>query len=108
MTQPQEPRTPPQTALPAARAEKRIPLGRRFITPGVRADVPLEELLRAIGRHARGDWGDVCAEDAAAIERALHEGERLVSSYRTAEGIKFWVITEWDRSATTALLPDEY
>jgi len=108
MSQPQNRRTPPPTPLPAAREDKRVPLGGMFMTPGVRADVPLEELLRALGRHARGDWGDVCVEDAAANERALLEGERLLSSYRTAAGIKFWLITEWDRSRTTGLLPDEY
>jgi len=72
------------------------------------AEVPLEELLSAMWRHARGDWGDVCAADAAAKEHALRENERLLSSYRSAAGIKFWIITEWDRSSTTALLPEEY
>jgi len=64
-------------------------------------------VLAALGRHVRGDWGDVDAEDRAANDRALREGTRVLSSYR-AGGVKFWVITEADRSATTVLLPSEY
>ena len=78
------------------------------MTQGVRAQVPLKELLQSLGRHARGDWGDVNAEDWTANERDLRDGERLVSSYTTTLGVRFWIITEWDRSSTTALLPEEY
>ena len=31
-----------------------------------------------------------------------------VSAYETALGVKLWIITEADRSATTILLPSEY
>jgi hypothetical protein len=51
----------------------------------------------------------VDTEDWRANERALLEGTRLLSAYelpRTGETV--WVITEWDRSATTILLPTEY
>jgi len=108
MTQPQEPRTPPQTTLPAVRESKRFELGQLRATQGVLASVPLEDLLGAIGRHARADWGVVVTEDWAANERALERGERLLPSYRTKSGTRFWIITEWDRSATTLLLPEEY
>jgi hypothetical protein len=48
-------------------------------------------------------------EDWAANERALLEGTRLLSAYQLpSTGEKIWVITEWDRSATTLLLPSEY
>ena len=48
-------------------------------------------------------------EDWAANERALLEGTRLLSAYALPQtGEKLWVITEWDRSATTVLLPSEY
>jgi hypothetical protein len=39
---------------------------------------------------------------------ALKEGTRLLSAYHLRDGVKIWVITEWDRSVTTALLPEEY
>ena len=50
----------------------------------------------------------VCPEDWAANDRALTDGDRLLSSYLTDGGTKVWIITEWDRSITTVLLPEEY
>ena len=38
----------------------------------------------------------------------MHEGARIISAYRTRSDATLWVITEWDRSATTLLLPEEY
>jgi hypothetical protein len=66
-----------------------------------------------ISRHARGDWGDVCSDDALANEQSLLDGSRLLSVYRTTKGEKVWVITEaaddrGNRSATTVLLPSDY
>ena len=52
--------------------------------------------------------GDLCAEDRQENERALRVGSRLLSTYRTRREEKLWVITEWDRTATTLLLPEEY
>jgi hypothetical protein len=43
----------------------------------------------------------VDAEDTQANERALWDVERLLSSYRTAAGVKFWIITEADRSSSS-------
>jgi hypothetical protein len=31
-----------------------------------------------------------------------------MSAYSDSAGVKFWIITEADRSATTVLLPDDY
>lgn len=62
----------------------------------------------SLERHLAGDWGDVCDEDRVANELAIKEGDRLLSVY-TKEGLpKIWIITEWDRSATTVLFPEEY
>ena len=83
-------------------------LGKLFITPGAMKQLSPMEVLDAIGRHARGDWGDVGVEDREENEFSLREGFRLFSSYRGANDSKFWVITEHDRSITTVLLPEEY
>jgi hypothetical protein len=85
-----------------------FPLGQTMSTPGALATLTGEELLDALGRHARGDWGDCSPEDAAANDQALLDGSRLFSVYHTAGGVKFWIITEADRGVTTVLLPDEY
>jgi hypothetical protein len=67
-----------------------------------------EDILSALSRHSRGDWGDVGDADREENELSLREGFRLLSAYRAANGTKFWVITEADRSLTTVLLPEEY
>ena len=59
-------------------------------------------------RHRSGDWGEVSPSDARLNDEALREGGRLLSSYRTVKREALWVITEYDRSVTTILLPDEY
>lgn len=86
----------------------RFSLGKVVVTPGVVADVAHDEILRALSRHVRGDWGIMQREDWEANERALVNEGRLVSVYNTAAKVKFYVITEWDRSVTTVLLPSEY
>ena len=85
-----------------------FPLGQVVATPAALKLVPPEVLLRWLHRHQTGDWGDVGPEDWAANDRALTDGDRLLSSYLTDSGTKVWIITEWDRSATTVLLPEEY
>jgi hypothetical protein len=85
----------------------RFPVGMTYATPGALA---LEvDLMKYMRRHHCGDWGDeLCAEDKAANEQALKEGSRLLSCYRTPAGDRLYIITEWDRSVTTIMLPSEY
>jgi hypothetical protein len=62
-------------------------------------------------RHLAGDWGDVDDEDKALNDAAIVDGSRLLSAYHIGDSqtpIKFWIITEADRSSTTVLLPSEY
>ncbi|ERY96118.1 hypothetical protein [Pseudomonas aeruginosa] len=60
-------------------------------------------------RHLGGDWGDLDDSDKRQNDAALKSGEdRLFSSYQVTPDLKLWIITEWDRSVTTLLLPSEY
>ena len=86
----------------------KFPLGRTVATPGVLETLTHDDILHALARHVSGDWGEVEDEDAAANERALLTEGRLVSVYSSASYVRFYVITECDRSATTVLLPHEY
>jgi hypothetical protein len=92
--------------LPGAR----FPMGQLRVTPGAAAALvasgndPLPLLLR----HARGDWGRICAEDKAVNDRAIQTGQRLLSGYTLSDGTAIWIVTEADRSETVFLLPDEY
>jgi hypothetical protein len=82
-------------------------MGLILFTPGSWT-IDEQNLSDALVRHSRGNWGDVCAEDHAANEKALHDGGRIFSIYRDRNGTKFWIITEADRRSTTVLLPEEY
>lgn len=100
---------------------KLFPLGRLVMTAGVSDAIADDMALsifmtKCLKRHASGDWGDLDPEDMKANDNALRRNDgRLFSSYRLPNAIagpsgddKLWIITEWDRSATTVLLPSEY
>src|SRR5688500_2434047 len=96
-------------------ARPKFVLGQVVATPGA-----LDALQEAgqspsdfISRHVRGDWGQVCPDDAKLNDEALVDGSRILSAYKTLKGVKIWVITEaaddnGNRSATTLLKPSEY
>ncbi len=91
-------------------------LGQMVATPGAIAALQKsgDDPAKFIERHRIGDWGDMPAEDKTLNDNAIaHEGDRdhqdrVMSSYLTSANEKLWVITEWDRSVTTILLPSEY
>lgn len=86
-------------------------LGQVVITRGI-ADMVADgrvDILPLLARHAIGDWGDLDMQDKQLNDDALRLDGRILSSYRVSPEIgKVWIITEWDRSYTTVLLPDEY
>jgi hypothetical protein len=90
-------------------------LGQLLATPGAleAIDQAGQVVAEFLDRHAHGDWGELCDEDAQANCQALTDGSRLLSVYRTSKGTKIWIITEAadeanQRAATTILLPEEY
>ena len=85
----------------------RFPLGQLAITSNASLRLTTEEVLTALQRHARGDWGDLCPEDTLANDMAVELGGRLLSAYGHGEH-RFWLITEADYSFTTVLLPEDY
>lgn len=103
---PKPPRDPPEP--PPERDEFAFHLGRLLITRGALDALTQQEVIDALARHVGCDWGDVASEDWAENDLSLREGFRLLSAYHTESGVKFWIITEADRSATTVLLPAEY
>ena len=89
----------------------KFPLGQVVATPGALAafeaagERSINPFLR---KHAQGDWGIVDAEDKQANDDALINEGRLLSAYNLKDNTKIWIITEWNRSVTTILLPSEY
>lgn len=84
--------------------------GLLLMTPGVQKLVHdgTINLAHYLSRHLTGDWGDLDESDRRANIAALRDGDRLFSSYQVSPDVKLWIITEADRQATTALLPEEY
>ena len=95
---------------PEAERRPLFNLGQPVATPGaLDALAQAEEAPAAyLMRHVTGDWGDLPEEDIQENELSLQQGNRLFSAYHLNTGKKIWVITEWDRSVTTILLPEEY
>lgn len=89
-------------------ARHRFTLGSIAATATALAATTNSEVMAALMRHVTGDWGEISREDALANENALIHSNRLLSTYRTTAGRKFWIITEADRSVTTVLLPGDY
>ena len=91
-----------------------VALGRLFGTPAALEDLPQEDFLALVRRHAVGDWGDLDPEDAEANDRAFdsRDGSRLHSSYDRPDGKEsIWIITDdpfSDLPTTTVLLPSDY
>lgn len=96
--------------------EEKIIIESKFNFGNVVATRPLFEYCKARGfalfpymvRHASCDWGDVCKEGWESNDEALKNGQRLLSEYKLPDGKRIWIITEWDRSATTLLFPEDY
>ena len=92
-------------------SQAHFPPGQLVMTSGVDDLVRQGRLNPApfLRRHLDGDWGDLSDDDRQLNDAALKSGEdRLFSSYQVTRDLKLWIITEWDRSVTTLLLPSEY
>ena len=81
-------------------------LGRIVATP---------EAMRLLGpnvvdvliSHADLEQGELGDEDHNLNVQAVEVASRIFSKFKV-DGASFYVITEWDRSLTTVLLPEEY
>lgn len=88
---------------------QKFPLGEVLCTDAAHATLVAngETPEALVIRHAQGDWGILVPSDAKLNERAIHNGDRIVSAYKVG-GSKVLVVTEADRSVTTVLLSTEY
>lgn len=88
-------------------------LGRVVVTRGIderMKDRKFQVFVQTcLGRYMNCDWGDTTENDKRSNNQALKNDERILAVYiyrPTNEAI--WIITEWDRSVTTVLFPEEY
>lgn len=90
--------------------EPKFSLGKVYLTVGAKEALEKsgQNANEFLSLHHSGNWGIVGKEDAEENEFSLKNGFRLLSAYKTSNDVKFWIITEADRSSTTILLPSEY
>jgi hypothetical protein len=73
-------------------------LGSLCVLENVADAVPPDEILRAVERHAHGDWG--LFDDPAQNTLALRKRSWLFSTYQSSGAVRFWVVTTPDRAMT--------
>lgn len=87
-------------------------LGQVVVTRQINNDIAENKLFAmevqmCLTRYAKCDWGDTSEGDKPLNDEAVENGDRILAAYETSRG-RIWILTEWDRSATTILYPDEY
>ena len=92
-------------------------LGQIVMTAGVAAKSSEDKAFKhfvqkSLGRYYECEWGDTCEEDCKENDFAVENDDRILAvyGYRSDDGEEtvIWIITEWDRSATTIMFPHEY
>lgn len=88
-------------------------LGQTVMTRGIASRVEKDGafsrfIFDSFARYMTRDWGELCEEDKAMNDSAVkNNDDRIVARYNYgSEAI--YIITEYDRSATTILFIEEY
>ncbi|HCF0987683.1 TPA: plasmid related protein [Pseudomonas aeruginosa] len=90
-----------------ATARSALVVGEIVVTPAVGRLIVQGALdpVPYLRRHLAGDWGELTETDRRDNENTLLEGGEIFSSYATSPTQTLWIVSEWDFSVTTLLLP---
>ena len=89
-------------------------LGNLYSTRGVNEKLKgdlgfMQFVVHSLERYQNCDWGDLSKEDKKLNDSAvINNDDRILAKYKYDEETSIYIITEWDRSATTILFPEEY
>jgi hypothetical protein len=64
----------------------------------------IDNIVKAIQLHVRGEWGNLSEKDKATNEMAIICGGSILSSYLTKSGTEFYVTTDLEKPSTTFVL----
>ncbi len=74
-------------------------------------DNSAKKFAEILVRHASGDWGELDESDKRMNDRAVTDGNMILSQYRIGDEMVFWIISDptddGGQRVTTVLLPDE-
>ena len=90
----------------------KLNLGQLVVTREVNAKMAINTeftkfIMNALAKYRNCNWGQTCKEDWELNDKAVINDWRVVAKYKN-ERFEVFIITEWDRSATTILFPNEY
>ena len=80
-------------------------LGDIWCSRAATEELPNREVRKCLGRHVRGDWGNLTKRAWSQNDRALKNGGSLASVYHTRRGMCFWIVTSSDRTKTSVVVP---
>ena len=84
-------------------------LGRLLTTKAVSERVNENTIIGILTRYKNCDWGDLSESDKELNDISVKDGgDNILAAYDIGEDEKVYIITEWDRSATTILFASEY
>ena len=89
-------------------------LGNMVATPAALALIEKHgaSIPQLLNRHQTGAaWSELCNQDRSANWEAAFGDARVLSAFNIGSAdqpVKLWIITEWDRSVTTILRPQDY
>jgi hypothetical protein len=85
----------------------RFDLGGVIVTPEADERLMPSDILEALDRHRRGDWGQLDEVEWKLNDQACEFGGRLESRFRSKRGLMFYVATDVLRILTIIRLPGQ-
>lgn len=66
-------------------------------------------IVKAISKYLVCNWGDTNSTDWYINDKAVRDNQRILAVYIYKPLKKnVWIVTEYDRSSTTVMFPEEY
>ncbi len=82
-------------------------LGKIGATEKAIDNLDIRDTMRALNRHAQGDWGEATLEDKLENDLAIEHGFQIRSIFTDSEGVRFKIETTPDRASTTISLYED-